>query len=322
MTRVTMVAITHIDHESQDRVKKVLGKIKPDAVCLEIDEIRLRMLLEHQENGEEEIKKNKEMTMNERIDNHEKEKIPTIERKRGNNESESFLNSENNDNFLEKTFVENKYNPLLADIGFFEREIAATTKTFLPAKEMVIAYHLAEKLGSDIHLIDRSINEISRLMEEQLPISESESFREMMMDLITELLSPGNSTVVGSNTKQENEEQSNETKNEELPGEMDKTKNNLELEVNNSSDMNLLNELMTIFTAEENIQEILDQFEEEFPQLFDILLKGRNAYMIDKLLEIIDNYKEIVVILGYGHVFDIAESLKEKREDIIVEIKK
>ena len=45
---MTLIGITHIDSESQDKVSRILEKVKPDAVCLELDEYRLQTLLENE----------------------------------------------------------------------------------------------------------------------------------------------------------------------------------------------------------------------------------------------------------------------------------
>ena len=46
--KVTIIGITHIDTDSQEKVSRILKQVKPDAVCLELDEHRLKALLENE----------------------------------------------------------------------------------------------------------------------------------------------------------------------------------------------------------------------------------------------------------------------------------
>ena len=48
LTKVAIIGITHIDSESQEKVSRILKEIKPDAVCLELDEYRLQTLQDNE----------------------------------------------------------------------------------------------------------------------------------------------------------------------------------------------------------------------------------------------------------------------------------
>ena len=47
--KITLVGITHIDTSSHDKVSRVLTSLKPEAVCLELDEYRLKALIKNEE---------------------------------------------------------------------------------------------------------------------------------------------------------------------------------------------------------------------------------------------------------------------------------
>ncbi len=86
-----------------------------------------------------------------------------------------------------------------------------------------------------------------------------------------------------------------------------------------NEDINL-NEVIEIFKDEDSLEEILTIFNQNFPKLFSILLEDRNSYMINQIKEISQKFKRIAVVVGYGHVKEVANGLKEIEEDFEIKI--
>ncbi len=144
MVEISIIGITHIDPESRKKVIQFLREDKPDAVCLELDQIRLEMLQENQKDNSGDFI---EREIREKIENNEKE-------------IESSDNPNKED--LSKPF---DYSSLLEDIGLFESKLAGLIQTEQPGQEMLVAYQVAKEIGAEIFLIDKSINDISKYME-------------------------------------------------------------------------------------------------------------------------------------------------------------
>ena len=81
-----------------------------------------------------------------------------------------------------------------------------------------------------------------------------------------------------------------------------------------------LNEVLEIFKDQESLQTILSVFHSNFPQLYSVLLEDRNVFMSKQILKITNKYTNIVVVLGYGHVQEVARFLKESNENLSVEV--
>jgi pheromone shutdown protein TraB len=174
MTKIYFLGITHIDHESQQRVTQFLEEQKPDAVCLELDSYRLESLLAQEELLNEPDENPKKVEFNSAPINENSAPI-SIQHKEEESEDYSTINSSE---------IFSSMSSILEDIGFFENELAHLTQTKLPSREMILAYKIAKKLGSEVFLIDRSIFDISRIMEEEVSEEEGQNFRKMVDDLI------------------------------------------------------------------------------------------------------------------------------------------
>ncbi|MCK5184518.1 MAG: TraB/GumN family protein [Candidatus Heimdallarchaeota archaeon] len=275
MAKVTIIGITHIDSESQDKVSRILEKVKPDAVCLELDEYRLKALLE---NETTELSTKLETIKDTNDSSVAKEK---------DGEEETPFNYEQN------------FATVLEDIGFFESELARLTQTDQPGREMLIAYKLAKKIGAAIFLIDRSIQDISKVLEEEVSGEEAAKFQQLIDELIYD------KKIVAKPLNQD-----------DLPL-SEPLKNFNELE--DEEEINL-NEVIEIFKDQESLESILSVFNSNFPQLYSILLEDRNVYMSKQILKVITKYHNVVVVIGYGHVQEISKILKETNENISVEI--
>ncbi|MFW9923459.1 MAG: TraB domain-containing protein [Candidatus Thorarchaeota archaeon] len=278
MVKVLLIGITHIDKESQQKVTTYLNKFRPDAVCLELDQYRLDILIEN-----ESVQKESESNF-----------IELTEKNDGmdNEKQENDFPSETNDSFFGFTSI-------LEDIGFFESRLASIIQTDQPGNEMLIAYKVAKEIGAEIYLIDRSIHDINSAMAEELSPEEAAKFQE----LIDELLFEKNiiSEPLGENHKN---------------GYLE---NNSLHEIEEKEEINL-NEVVEIFKDEESLTGILTIFKQTFPKLYSILLEDRNDFMIRKIQEVIAKHNSIAIILGYGHVKEVAEGLKKIKEDIEIEI--
>ena len=272
---MTIIGITHIDSESQDKVSRILEKVKPDAVCLELDEYRLKALLE---NETTELSTKLETIKDTNDSSVAKEK---------DEEEETPFNYEQN------------FATVLEDIGFFESELARLTQTDQPGREMLIAYKLAKKIGAAIFLIDRSIQDISKVLEEEVSGEEAAKFQQLIDELIYD------KKIVAKPLNQD-----------DLPL-SEPLKNFNELE--DEEEINL-NEVIEIFKDQESLESILSVFNSNFPQLYSILLEDRNVYMSKQILKVITKYHNVVVVIGYGHVQEISKILKETNENISVEI--
>ncbi|HUU77853.1 MAG TPA: TraB domain-containing protein [candidate division Zixibacteria bacterium] len=269
MTKIIIIGITHIDSESHKKVTSFLKDIKPDAVCLELDEYRLEILLENEQqiNGNLEFK----------------------------NESENKDDSKDEEEQL--TFPS-----LIEDIGFFENYLAEMIHTEQPGKEMLVAYSIAKELGAEIYLIDRSLKDLSETMEEELSSDEASKFQDLIDDLLFD------KNIIASPTERKEETHTNNSS------------VNLE-DLEKKEEINL-NDILEVFKDEESLSNILNIFSKNFPMLYSILLEDRNDYMIQRIDEIAPNHNIVVVILGFGHVSDVAKGLKEINEQYQIEILK
>ncbi|NHJ39019.1 MAG: hypothetical protein FK731_03230 [Asgard group archaeon] len=279
LKKITLVGITHIDTSSQEKVIRVLDSLKPEAVCLELDEYRLKSLLENEEDD-----------LVDKIDN---EVFKT------NNDKVKFNSEENNHNDIG---FANSFSSILDDIGFFESELARVTKSELPGKEMLIAYESAKKVGAEIILIDRSIHDISRIMEEEVSSEEAQKFQNLIDELIFE------KNIVAQPIEKAIENKS-----------LKNSIENIESDIETNDEINL-NEVLEIFKDEDSLSNILKIFNQNFPKLYSILLEDRNIYMSKQILKASLKYSNIVVILGYGHIKDINTILSDFDPSIKIEI--
>jgi len=273
---VTIIGITHIDSESQDKVSRILEEVKPDAVCLELDEYRLNALLENETT---------ELSA----------KLETVKDTNDLSDVKGEVEEEKAPFNYEQNFA-----AVLEDIGFFESELARITYTDQPGKEMLIAYKLAKKMGAAIFLIDRSIQDISKVLEEEVSEEEAAKFQQLIDELMYD------KKIVAKPLNQD-----------ELPL-SEPLKNFNELE--DDEEINL-NEVIEIFKDQESLESILSVFNSNFPQLYSILLEDRNVYMSKQILKVIKKYSNIVVVLGYGHVQEISKILNETNDSLSVEVK-
>lgn len=271
---MTIIGITHIDSESQEKVSRILEEVKPDAVCLELDEYRLEALLE-----------NETIELSSKLD----------ESVMDTNDLSDAKEEEEKDTFN----YEQDFAAVLEDIGFFESELARITHTDQPGREMLIAYKLAKKMDAAIFLIDRSIQEISKVLEEEVSEEEAAKFQQLIDELIYD------KKIVAKPLNHDDLPLSEPLKNF---NELDE-----EEEIN-------LNEVIEIFKDQESLDSILSVFNSNFPQLYSILLEDRNVYMSKQILKVIRKYSNIVVVLGYGHVQEISKILKETNDSISVEV--
>lgn len=272
---MTLIGITHIDSESQDKVSRILEKVKPDAVCLELDEYRLKTLLETE---------TAELS----------EELETIKDTNDSSEAKEVDKEEKAPFNYKQDFT-----TVLEDIGFFESELARLTETDQPGKEMLIAYKLAKKIGAAIFLIDRSIQDISKVLEEEVSGEEAAKFQQLIDELMYD------KKIVAKPLNQD-----------DLPL-SEPLKNFNELE--DEEEINL-NEVIEIFKDQESLESILSVFNQNFPQLYSILLEDRNIFMSKQILKVITKYNNVVVVLGYGHVQEISKILKETNDNLSVEV--
>ncbi len=270
---MTIIGITHIDSESQDKVSRILEEVKPDAVCLELDEYRLNALLENETT---------ELSA----------KLETVKDTNDLSDVKGEVEEEKAPFNYEQNFA-----AVLEDIGFFESELARITYTDQPGKEMLIAYKLAKKMGAAIFLIDRSIQDISKVLKEEVSEEEAAKFQQLIDELMYD------KKIVAKPLNQD-----------ELPL-SEPLKNFNELE--DDEEINL-NEVIEIFKDQESLESILSVFNSNFPQLYSILLEDRNVYMSKQILKVIKKYSNIVVVLGYGHVQEISKILNETNDSLSV----
>lgn len=278
--KITLVGITHIDTSSHDKVSRVLTSLKPEAVCLELDEYRLKALIKNEE-------LNNAMTFYESDENEVSEPK--------DNQNELNLNNDDLD-------FSDSFSGILDDIGFFEGELARVTKSELPGKEMLIAYKAAKKMGSEIFLIDRSIHDISRIMEEEVSSEEAQKFQNLIDELIFE------KNIVAQPIEKAIDDKS-----------LKKPIDSIESDIEINDEINL-NEVLEIFKNEDSLSNILSIFNQNFPKLYSILLEDRNIFMSKQILKASLKYSNIVVILGYGHIKEINTILTDMDSSIKIEI--
>lgn len=280
MTKIIIIGITHIDSESHKKITTFLRDIKPDAVCLELDEYRLEILLENEQQINDNL--NSDAPLN------------------GNFEFISESENER-DSLDEKEQI--AFPSLIEDIGFFENYLAEMIHTEQPGKEMLVAYSIAKELGAEIYLIDRSLKDLSETMEEELSSDEASKFQDLIDDLLFD------KSII--TTPIERKEEETHTNNSSV---------NLK-DLEDKDEINL-NDVLEVFKDEESLRDILNIFSKNFPKLYSILLEDRNDYMIRRIDEIAPSHNIVAVILGYGHVSDVAKGLKEINEKYQVEILK
>ncbi len=280
MVKISIIGITHIDLESHEKVTQFLKKEKPEAVCLELDQTRLEML---QENQQEIFGNFRDTDTNETIEESDRE-------------IELSDNSTKDD--LSKPF---EYSGLLEDIGLFESKLAGLIQTEQPGQEMLVAYKVAKEIGAEIYLIDKSINDISKYMEEEVSKEEADKFQGMIDELLFD------QRIVVKPIDEEKKENNGKSLLEGLDN------------LDEDEEINL-NEVIEVFKDEDSLGEILSIFSQNFPKLFSILLEDRNSYMIKQIKEISLKHKKIAVVVGYGHVREVVNGLKEINGDFEIKI--
>ncbi len=280
MVKISIIGITHIDLESHEKVTQFLKKEKPEAVCLELDQTRLEML---QENQQEIFRNFRDTDTNETIEESDRE-------------IELSDNSTKND--LSKPF---EYSGLLEDIGLFESKLAGLIQTEQPGQEMLVAYKVAKEIGAEIYLIDKSINDISKYMEEEVSKEEADKFQGMIDELLFD------QRIVVKPIDEEKKENNGKSLLEGLDN------------LDEDEEINL-NEVIEVFKDEDSLGEILSIFSQNFPKLFSILLEDRNNYMIKQIKEISLKHKKIAVVVGYGHISEVVKGLKEINGDFEIKI--
>ncbi|MHA1557567.1 MAG: TraB/GumN family protein [Candidatus Heimdallarchaeota archaeon] len=280
MVKISIIGITHIDLESHEKVTQFLKKEKPEAVCLELDQTRLEML---QENQQEIFRNFSDKDTNETIEESDRE----IE----------FSDNSTKDDLSEPF----EYSGLLEDIGLFESKLAGLIQTEQPGQEMLVAYKVAKEIGAEIYLIDKSINDISKIMEEEVSKEEADKFQGMIDELLFD------QRIVVKPIDKEKKENNGKSLLEGLDN------------LDEDEEINL-NEVIEIFKDEDSLGEILSIFGQNFPKLFSILLEDRNSYMIKQIKEISLNHKKIAVVVGYGHVKEVVNGLKEINGDFEIKI--
>ncbi|MHA1156826.1 MAG: TraB/GumN family protein, partial [Candidatus Heimdallarchaeota archaeon] len=194
-----------------------------------------------------------------------------------------------------------EYSGLLEDIGLFESKLAGLIQTEQPGQEMLVAYKVAKEIGAEIYLIDKSINDISKIMEEEVSKEEADKFQEMIDELLFD------QRIVVKPIDKEKKENNGKSLLEGLDN------------LDEDEEINL-NEVIEIFKDEDSLGEILSIFGQNFPKLFSILLEDRNSYMIKQIKEISLNHKKIAVVVGYGHVKEVVNGLKEINGDFEIKI--
>ena len=283
MTEIYIIGITHIDSESHEKVTQFLREKKPGAVCLELDQTRLQILRENHQAINSDFLQRENTTFATDVETFEEEQPSDIKEK--NDMSEPF-----------------EYSSLLEDIGFFESRLASMIETDQPGQEMLVAYDVAKEIGAEIYLIDQSVENISKFMEEEVSKEEADKFQDMIDDLMFE------QRLVAKPIDKENPEQNGKSLLDDLDN------------LGEDEEVNL-NEVLEIFKDQESLGQILSIFSQNFPKLFSILLSDRNSYMISRIKEIAPKYKKIAVIVGYGHVNEVVKGLKEIEEnDFKIEI--
>ena len=81
-----------------------------------------------------------------------------------------------------------------------------------------------------------------------------------------------------------------------------------------------LNEILAIFKDEKTLENILSLFNETFPKLYKVLLTNRDSYLTEKIFEVTKKHQQIVVVLGYGHIHEVAKKLKRMDESLEIQI--
>jgi hypothetical protein len=70
-------------------------------------------------------------------------------------------------------------------------------------------------------------------------------------------------------------------------------------------------DFVSMLKDEGTVDNLMDQFETEFPALFDVLVKQRDEYVAQALLKILNDVKgKIVVVLGAGHIDGVKSALE------------
>jgi pheromone shutdown protein TraB len=71
-------------------------------------------------------------------------------------------------------------------------------------------------------------------------------------------------------------------------------------------------DLISMLKEEETVDTLLEQFETEFPMLFNVLVRQRDEYVAHALLTILNDVQgKIVVVLGAGHIDGVKSALKQ-----------
>ncbi|MBD3191815.1 MAG: hypothetical protein GF308_14305 [Candidatus Heimdallarchaeota archaeon] len=322
LVKVTLIGVTHIDKESQIRVEKNIHRIRPDAVCLELDEYRLQALLENEELSVNDASKS--------LEREAKERKEGAHIKQSNNyilEDNNRTQSDVGDDWLLPE-APGFYSSILEEIGFFESELAEMLQMEQPGKEMIIAYKAAKEIGAEVYLVDQSIMEISEILEKEVPKEEADEFQGMVDEVLFKKRINYELKEESNLLKDKEEEEcteENEQKlglNKDLEGEdhfhiLDRQG---EINENHEEETLDLNNVLEIFKDEESLADILTVFRQSFPKLYSVLLHDRNDFIIKKILEVIKKHNNIIIILGYGHIMDIAQILQKQEGNLEIEI--
>ena len=81
---------------------------------------------------------------------------------------------------------------------------------------------------------------------------------------------------------------------------------------------NFLKNMNFLNVKKENVERILKLFRKDFPKLNKILLENRNKFMVQKILDVKEDNKKILVFVGAGHIYGMKKLLEEKIKSVSI----
>ncbi|MHA1584125.1 MAG: TraB domain-containing protein [Promethearchaeota archaeon] len=291
--RIFLIGSIHVAQNSAELVEKAINKIKPACVMLELDEKRYETLHNLQMQDEKPL---------ENIEDKNLEN-PNIKENAGFQEQLAFQDSNVvNDDYLFDAF-ESQSNPT---------EIQST-----PRSDSHINSHanIDAAMDDPEHLF----NELKKVQEKIGDLVGMTPGVEMLkaMEIVEKLKIPVR--LIDRPIDETMDRLA--TLQEEGAGEHIRMFDMLE---KNSDQLTAkeIQDLMLEFQKPGVIEEILSEFEKEFPKMAKILLEERNEYMVNEILDYEKNHpnNRILIIIGAGHLKNIMDRLENlispKKEEI------
>lgn len=75
-------------------------------------------------------------------------------------------------------------------------------------------------------------------------------------------------------------------------------------------------DLRKLSDHEDSVSSLLEKFKKRYPKMYQVLVSSRDEHLMRKIIEIEENYGNVVAFLGLAHVINIKEKFKDMGRSI------